>query len=66
MNLKAFHVAFISAAMLLFAGLGVWCLREHRDAGDGTGFVVGAVASFLASVGLFAYGVLFVRKARSL
>ena len=66
MNLKAFHVAFITAATLLFAGLGVWCLREHADAGDGRGLLVGAVASFIAAAGLLAYGGWFLRKVRGL
>lgn len=66
MNLKAFHVAFITAATLLFAGLGVWCLREHAAAHDGAGFVAGAVAAFVAAAGLLAYGGWFLRKVRSL
>ena len=66
MNLKAFHVAFITAATLLFVGLGVWCLREHAEAHDGRGLIAGAVASFLAAAGLLAYGGWFLRKVRSL
>ena len=66
MNLKAFHVAFITAATLLFAGLGVWCLREHAAANDGAGLVAGAVGSFLAAAGLLVYGGWFLRKVRGL
>jgi len=65
-NLKAFHVLFITAATLLAGGLGVWCLREHAAAGDGAGTLVGAVASFAAAAGLVAYGAWFLRKMRGL
>ena len=66
MNLKAFHVAFVTAATLLFAGLGVWCLREHAAADDGAGYVAGALGSFVAAGGLLVYGGWFLRKMRGL
>ena len=66
MNLKAFHIFFISAATVLAAGLGVWCLREHAQAGDGAGVLAGAVASFAAAIGLVVYGAWFLRKVKGL
>lgn len=66
MNLKAFHVAFVTAATLLFAGLGVWCLREHAAASDGAGLLAGAAGSFVAAAGMMAYGAWFLRKVKGL
>jgi hypothetical protein len=57
MNLKGFHVVFISASVLLALGLGAWCLPEHRGA---------AMASFAVAGLLVAYEAWFLRKARNL
>lgn len=59
MSLKSFHVFFMSAAALLAAGFGVWCLRTP-------GYRVLAVPVLLVAVALPFYGVWFVRKMRSL
>lgn len=65
MGLKAFHVAFIILSNLLSVGLGVWCLRESADTGDDTLRILGFL-SLIAFVGLFIYGVWFVKKWKSL
>ena len=58
MNLKGFHVVFISASVLLALGLGAWCLKgQNRGA---------AAASFAVAALLVGYETWFLRKARNL
>ncbi len=65
MSLKAFHVAFIFLCNLLALGFGAWCLRELGDTGDSMFGILGGL-SLVAFVGLFVYGVWFVKKSRHL
>ncbi len=62
MSLKAFHVIFIGAAILLAVGLGMWSLRQHQAA-DG-GWLLLALGSFAAAIGLALYETWFLRKTR--
>jgi hypothetical protein len=55
-SLKAFHVIFICAAILLAVWLGVWAYGRER--------LLLAVGSFAAAAGLAAYEVWFLRKTR--
>ena len=57
MSLRAFHVFFISASVLLALGLCWSCFPAHPAAG---------LAAFLAAVGLVAYETWFWRKTRML
>ena len=57
MSLRAFHVLFISASVLLALGLAWWCGPEKP---------VGAVASLLAALALVGYETWFLRKTRRL
>ena len=57
MSLRAFHVLFISASVLLALGLGAWCLPTHRGA---------AAAALIVALGLVAYETWFLRKTRSM
>jgi hypothetical protein len=61
MSLKAFHLAFISASILLAFFFAAWCLGlgEH----EGRGFRLAGFASVAAGLGLAAYETWFVRKA---
>jgi len=52
-SLKAFHVLFISASVLLALGLGAWCLPAHPAA---------AVGSFAVAALLVVYEAWFLRK----
>jgi len=65
MSLKAFHVVFISASVLLAFGFAAWCLGGHPEAGGGGGLVA-ALASVAGGLVLAAYEVWFLRKMRSL
>ena len=57
MSLRAFHVVFISASVLLALGLGWWCLPAHP---------VAAGAALVVSLALVAYETWFLRKTRRL
>lgn len=59
MSLKAFHIFFITLAVLLSVGCSMW------------GFLLGnspifASACAVVGVGLVVYGILFVKKARGI
>jgi len=56
-NLRAFHVVFISAAVALSLGVGWWCLPEQK---------AGAAAAVIVAVLLVVYEAWFLRKTRSL
>jgi hypothetical protein len=64
MSLKAFHVVFISASVLLAFGFAAWCLGA--DPATGPGRWAAAVAAVGAGAALVAYELWFVRKMRSL
>jgi ABC-type uncharacterized transport system permease subunit len=55
-SLKAFHVIFISAAVLLAVWLGVWAFGQQRQLLAG--------GSFAAAVALIVYEAWFLRKTR--
>ena len=57
MSLRAFHVLFISASVLLALGLGAWCLPDHP---------VSAAAALAVALALVAYETWFLRKTRKL
>ena len=60
MSLKIVHIVFVTCVSLLAFLMGGWCLAQ-----DGSGYVAGAVASFLFGGGAIAYGFWFWRKIRT-
>ena len=65
MSLKAFHVFFIVASILLSFAVGAWGIVEYRTAGSGTGLAIG-VLFYVSGLGLVVYAMRFVRKVREL
>lgn len=61
MSLKAFHILFVTASVLLAVGFGVWSVLFYRAEG-GVGYLGMGVLSFVLGGALVAYGVAFVRK----
>lgn len=61
MSLKAFHVVFIIASLLLTLGFGWWCLREAHGS---RGMQLAAGGAFAIAVVIVVYGVWFLRKLR--
>jgi hypothetical protein len=59
MSLKAFHILFIALATVLAAGCAWWAFA------NGSSQIFG-IASAVTAVGLFIYGVFFVKKSRRL
>lgn len=65
MSLKAFHILFITLAVLMILGCAGWVF-SHWLATGYPGSLVAAVLSFLGALLLVAYEVLFLRKSRGL
>ena len=61
MSLKAVHIVFVIAALLLCAGFGWWSLAAFGETGSGTSLALG-VLSLVASGVLVYYGFWFLRK----
>ena len=66
MSLKAFHVIFISAAVVLAVWLGLWAWdqRQASAGSGGGGWLALTFGSFAAACGLVVYEVWFLRKTR--
>jgi hypothetical protein len=65
MSLRAFHLLFIAASVVLMAFCGAWAVAQYRI-GHHPVFMVTAVGSIVAVGGLGAYGTAFQRKTRNL
>jgi len=65
MSLRAFHLLFIAVSVVLAAFCGAWAVGQFR-VGHDAAFIVTAVGSLLAAVGLAAYGAAFQRKMKNL
>ena len=65
MSLKAFHIVFITASVLLAFGFGAWSLVGYSDAGRGVDLAFGGV-SIAIGVGLIVYGRYFLKKLRNI
>lgn len=63
MSLKAFHLVFIIASIVLAFGFGVWLVAQYFSAG-GVLKLVFAVLSFAAGVGLIFYERYFLKKTK--
>lgn len=63
MSLKAFHLVFITASILLALGFGVWQLRLWFNFGNPSDLILGLV-SLGAALGLGMYETYFLRKLR--
>ncbi len=61
MSLKAFHLVFITASVLLSFGFGAWSLVGYSDYGRTVDLVFG-VGSVGIGVGLIVYGRYVLRK----
>jgi hypothetical protein len=64
MSLKAFHVVFITASVLLAFFFAAWCLGLGGE--DGTAWRATGIASALTGLGLVVYEAWFLRKMRRL
>jgi 4-amino-4-deoxy-L-arabinose transferase-like glycosyltransferase len=61
MSLKAFHVFFITVAVLLCVVFGVWCVSSDYTHGR-VGYTITGWASFGLGILLVVYEILFLNK----
>ena len=61
MSLKAFHIVFVVASILLAFFFGVWLLHDYRATREAAELIVG-ILSILAGLGLIGYGKSILRK----
>jgi len=61
MSLKAFHIVFVSAAVLLALGVGVWGLNHYFQDGNKLNLALGT-GSLVTAVLLGVYGRFFLKK----
>jgi hypothetical protein len=65
MSLKAFHLVFMSASIMLMLTLSGWCFANYRD-GGGTSELAWSGVAMASAVVLVAYARYFVRKLRDI
>ena len=65
MSLKAFHLLFVCASVLLALGFGVWELNSFA-ASRATGELVLGIGSLLTGVTLVGYGRYFLKKLKNI
>ena len=65
MSLKAFHLFFIAACVLLAAFVASWAAGQYRELHQGI-YLMTAIGSGLTGALLAVYGATFQRKARRL
>jgi len=65
MSLKSFHIFFITVAMMLAFGFGVWGFRQFGEHGEGLYLLLG-ILSGVMGVGLIVYGVQFLKKLKGM
>lgn len=65
MSLKAFHLVFIAASILMSVFVGAWGVGQYR-AGGGGGAMTLSIGSFLLGGVLAVYGVSVYRKLQAL
>ena len=65
MSLKAFHIVFVAASILLSFGFGVWSLLDYREHGK-PAELIGGIISLLAGVALIFYAKAILRKLKNI
>lgn len=60
MSLRAFHIVFVTLAVILSFMVGTWGLRQET-----TGYFLVGVFSLVLGVALIGYGFWFYRKIRT-
>ena len=61
MSLKAFHIVFVVASVILVLGLGAWSLEQYRETGAGA-YLAGTALAAVSAAALLVYGRYFLRK----
>jgi hypothetical protein len=65
MSLKAFHLVFIVASILLAIGFGVWSYLNYSAPQGTTSDLVVAIISGTVALGLVGYEIYFLKKLKN-
>ncbi len=65
MSLKAFHVVFVTASILLAFGFGAWSYSGYKEQGN-TADLIYAIGSALAGITLVIYFKIILRKLKNI
>lgn len=65
MSLKAFHVVFIVASILLTAGFAAWSLANYLSPAGVKSDLWICIGSGTAALGLVGYGIYFLKKLKN-
>jgi hypothetical protein len=65
MSLKAFHIVFVSASILLSLMFGVWSVMSYFEGGPVRDLIFG-IGSLVAGVGLVFYGKYVLKKLKNI
>ena len=65
MSLKDFHLVFISAAIILAFVFTYWAYNQYAIVNN-AGYLLTAIVSAIVAIGLIAYELLFIKKAKKL
>ena len=65
MSLKAFHIVFVAASVVLMAFLSGWSLLAYQET-HSTEYLVWSLCAASSVVGLVIYGRFFLRKLRNI
>lgn len=65
MSLKAFHLVFIVASILLAAGFGIWSFMNYSAPHGHKSDLVIAIAAGVAALALVGYEIYFLKKLKN-
>jgi hypothetical protein len=65
MSLKAFHLVFIIASIMLAFGFGAWALMNYASPHGVAWDLVWGVAGLVVGVGLVVYEIYFLKKLKN-
>ena len=65
MSLKAFHIVFIAASILLAFGFAAWSAMTYSEQG-GLRYLIFAIVSALCGIGLIFYEVYVLKKLKNI
>ncbi len=65
MSLKAFHIVFVTASVLLAFGFAAWAFVNYADSGRLADLAT-AAGGLLSGIGLLVYGRYFLKKLKNI
>ena len=65
MSLKALHIVFVTASILLAFGFGIWSLLDYKEHGR-MAELIGGIVSLLAGFALIIYAKAILRKLKNI